>query len=94
MCLQDAMAIVRKFGSPHLFITMTCNPNWPEITAELLPRQSANDRAELVCRVFKLKLDVFFEVMTKKHVLGEVQVCVCTLPVVACRLHGSAHRCS
>ena len=24
---QDAMGIVRKFGKPDLFITMTCNPN-------------------------------------------------------------------
>ena len=28
---QDAMAIARKFGKPTLFITMTCNPEWPEI---------------------------------------------------------------
>jgi hypothetical protein len=25
-CYQDAMAIVRKYGKPDLFITMTCNP--------------------------------------------------------------------
>jgi len=24
---QDSMALVRKFGKPNLFITMTCNPN-------------------------------------------------------------------
>lgn len=28
--LQDAMAIVRAKGKPSLFITMTCNENWPE----------------------------------------------------------------
>jgi hypothetical protein len=28
---QDAMALVRKYGKPDLFITMTCNTNWPEI---------------------------------------------------------------
>lgn len=27
---QDAMAIVRKYGKPHYFITFTCNPSWPE----------------------------------------------------------------
>ncbi len=32
---QDSMAFVRKFGKPNLFITMTCNPNWPEILHEL-----------------------------------------------------------
>jgi hypothetical protein len=27
---QDAMAIVRKYGKPDLFITMTCNPQWKD----------------------------------------------------------------
>ncbi|MCO5553366.1 hypothetical protein L7F22_006887 [Adiantum nelumboides] len=34
---QDAMAIVRAKGKPDLFITFTCNPNWPEVTQALLP---------------------------------------------------------
>ena len=34
---QDAMAIVREYGKPDLFITMTCNPNWKEIIDALLP---------------------------------------------------------
>ena len=37
---QDAMAIVRTFGKPDLFVTMTCNPTWPEIAAALLPGQT------------------------------------------------------
>ncbi|KAJ1687074.1 hypothetical protein LUZ63_018464 [Rhynchospora breviuscula] len=53
---QDAIAVCRHLGSPHLFITFTCNPAWPEITRNLLPRQCANDRPDLVCRVFKMKL--------------------------------------
>jgi hypothetical protein len=28
---QDAMGLLRKFGKPDLFITITCNPKWPEI---------------------------------------------------------------
>ncbi|OWZ01909.1 Helitron helicase [Phytophthora megakarya] len=31
----DAMAIVQEAGTPSLFITMTCNPNWPEIKENL-----------------------------------------------------------
>ncbi|KAH8939712.1 hypothetical protein BDL97_15G050400 [Sphagnum fallax] len=49
---QDAMAICRSFELPSYFITFTCNPNWPEIQAELLPRQIAIDRPDLVTRVF------------------------------------------
>ena len=29
---QNAMAITRALGKPTLFITMTANPHWPEIT--------------------------------------------------------------
>jgi hypothetical protein len=52
---QDSMAIVRHFGKPSLFITMTANPQWKEFQDELLPGQTASDGPDLVCRVFKLK---------------------------------------
>ncbi len=58
---QDAMARVRKFGKPDLFVTFTCNPKWKEITDALLPGQTAKDRPELVTRVFNLKLDAFLK---------------------------------
>jgi hypothetical protein len=29
---MDAMALVRKYGKPDIFLTMTYNPNWDEIT--------------------------------------------------------------
>jgi hypothetical protein len=32
---HDSMALVRKYGTPSLFITMTVNPNWPEIRNEI-----------------------------------------------------------
>ncbi len=53
---QDAMAIVREYGKPDLFITFTCNPAWIEITRELFPNQLSSDRPDLVCRVFNVKL--------------------------------------
>ena len=28
---QNAMAIERAIDRPDLFVTMTCNPNWPEL---------------------------------------------------------------
>jgi hypothetical protein len=44
---QDAMALVQSIGKPNLFITVTCNPDWPEIKDNLLPGQSAQDRPDL-----------------------------------------------
>ena len=56
---QDAMTYVKHHGAPDLFITMTCNPNWPEITSELLPGQTPKDRHDLIARVFRLKVQTF-----------------------------------
>ena len=58
---QDAMATVRRDGKPDLFITITCNPMWKEIQDELLPGQKADDRPDLVDRVFQIKLLVIEE---------------------------------
>jgi hypothetical protein len=38
---MDAMALVRKYGKPDIFLTMMCNPNWDQIKNELHPRQCA-----------------------------------------------------
>jgi len=48
---QDAMAMVRKFGKPDLFITVTCNPKWREITDILEPWQRSEFRPDLIARV-------------------------------------------
>ncbi|KAK9073844.1 hypothetical protein SSX86_006438 [Deinandra increscens subsp. villosa] len=48
----DSMTIVQDDGKPDIFLTMTCNPNWPEICDNLKPGQTAQDRADLVSRVF------------------------------------------
>ena len=56
---QDAMAIVRRYGKPDLFITFTCNPKWKEITSSLLEHQAPSDWTDIVAHVFKLKLKAF-----------------------------------
>ena len=33
---HDSMAICRHFRKPDLFLTMTANPNWPDIQDQLL----------------------------------------------------------
>ncbi|GFW77798.1 helitron_like_N domain-containing protein [Trichonephila clavipes] len=53
---QDAMAYVRHYGRPDLFITFTCNPAWDEIQQLLLPGQSYVDRHDITARVFRQNL--------------------------------------
>jgi hypothetical protein len=52
---QDAMAYVRTYGRPDLFITFTCNPAWTEIKEMLTNGQSPSERHDLIARVFKQK---------------------------------------
>ena len=44
---QDAMAIVRTYGKPDLFIIFTCNPSWPEIKNSLFIGEQPSDRPDL-----------------------------------------------
>jgi ATP-dependent DNA helicase PIF1 len=70
---QDAMAVVRYFGKPDLFVTMTCNPNWPEIKDNLFPGQITSDRPDLVSRVFELKLQELMDDIRKREIFGPVR---------------------
>jgi hypothetical protein len=52
----DALAVASALGGPTMFITMTCNTNWEEITEKLRPGQEWQDIPDVVARVFKRKL--------------------------------------
>ena len=68
---------VKKFGYPDLFITITCNVNWSEIREFVLAKGlSALDRPDIVCRVFKMKLDEMMTDFKEKIALEKpLQVC-------------------
>lgn len=70
--LQDAMTIVREYGKPDYFLTMTTNPMWPEIQNSLLDGESAPDRPDLCVRAFELYLQELMDDLLKKHILGKV----------------------
>ena len=67
---QDAMATLRRYGKPHLFITTICNPTWKEIQENLEEGQKAKDRPYLVEPVFQLKLDALEKEILKKGIFG------------------------
>jgi len=54
---SDAMALRRKYGKPTFFMTMTFNPDWPEVQSRLLPGQTAFDVPIVVARTFKSRLE-------------------------------------
>lgn len=64
--MQDSMALCRKFGKPEFFITFTCNPKWPEITANLQFGQTANQQPDLIVRASNLYLRELFYISLQK----------------------------
>ena len=72
-CLQDAIAICTKYSKPDFFITITTNPKWPEILICLEPGQTAQDRPDVVARVFKAKLEQLMKDIRKGELFGQVE---------------------
>ncbi|XP_043469512.1 uncharacterized protein LOC122503140 [Leptopilina heterotoma] len=71
-CFMDAMRLVQEFGKPDLFITMTCNPKWPEIMENLLDSETASDRPDIVARVFQKKVKELMCELKDKQIFGPV----------------------
>ena len=70
---QDAIAYVRLYGRPDLFIKFTCNQSWDEIQQLLLQGQSAVHRHEITARVFRQKLKSLINYIVKLEVFGSVR---------------------
>ncbi|XP_047258123.1 uncharacterized protein LOC124890305 [Capsicum annuum] len=68
------MAICKWAGYPDLFIRFTCNPKWPEVARFGKCRQlSAEDRLDILTRIFKIKLDQLLKDLRDNKVFGEVK---------------------
>ncbi|GJX04080.1 DNA helicase PIF1, ATP-dependent, partial [Tanacetum coccineum] len=70
----DAMTLHKFYGYPDLFITFTCNPNWPEISRFMAKRGlKSEDRPDVISRVFKIKLDCLMKEIKDDHIFGRVE---------------------
>ncbi|XP_019196182.1 PREDICTED: uncharacterized protein LOC109190186 [Ipomoea nil] len=77
---QDAVAICRWIGYPNLFITFTCNPKWLEIQWYVVKRNlKAEDRPDIVCRIFKMKLDCLIKEFKSRGIFGVVRTVIYTI---------------
>ncbi|WVZ67157.1 hypothetical protein U9M48_016277, partial [Paspalum notatum var. saurae] len=70
------MALVRKYGKPDIFLTMTCNPNWEEIKRELEVGQIPQDRLDLAVRVFRAKLEEMKRLLLEEGIIDKVKAYV------------------
>ena len=73
------MAIIRKYSRLSIFITFTTNLKWDKITRELLPRQTATDRPDLVMRIFYIKVTHFLHNLKWKQIFSWYRGCVQTI---------------
>lgn len=71
----DALELARRKGPPTFFITLTCNPYWPEIKASLHEGQTAADRPDIVVRVFHARLAKMMAYL-KQHFCGDMRYVV------------------
>ncbi|GJW79427.1 DNA helicase [Tanacetum coccineum] len=70
----DALAICRVHGNPSYFITFTCNVKWPEIVEymEDFPGLTTADRADVVDRVFEMKIHQFMKYLRDVKPFGKI----------------------
>ncbi|GKV48132.1 hypothetical protein SLEP1_g54963 [Rubroshorea leprosula] len=77
---KDAFAICRWASYPSLFITITCNPKWSEIMRFVSKRGlRPEDRPDVLCRIFKIKLDHLLNDLRSGHIFGRVLAYTCTI---------------
>ena len=72
MLYLDAMALPRRFHKPDLFITITCNPKWPEIAAAIPSGSHWRFHPDIVARVFFLKFVEMMKDLTERQIFGKV----------------------
>nr|GEW55606.1 DNA helicase [Tanacetum cinerariifolium] len=70
----DALAICRVHGNPSYFITFTSNVNWPEISEYMVQFSllTTTDRADIVDRVFEMKIHQFINYLRDNQPFGKV----------------------
>ncbi|XP_060171127.1 uncharacterized protein LOC132602151 [Lycium barbarum] len=83
---MDAVALVQYFGKPDIFMTMTCNPSWPEITEHLLVTDEVQNRPDLVSRVFRAKVEEMKTDILKRNIFGKVAAFMYTIEFQKCGL--------
>jgi hypothetical protein len=72
---HDALYMCTILRYPSLFSTFTANPKWPEIIEairETSPTSTPNGSADIIARVFKLKLDELMHDLMHKQIFGRL----------------------
>ena len=72
MKMHDIISISNSLGHPDVFLTMTCNPYWPEITDAIFEGQKPQDRPDICNRVFKMKQKMLLQYLKSENPFGRM----------------------
>ena len=90
------MAIVRAIGRPDLFVTMTCNSNWPELNRILKKfpvGTMCNDIPNITVRLFYCKLRALLADIMSGKIFGNILAYVYTIEFQKSGLHQAYYIC-
>src|SRR4051794_36439187 len=76
---QDSMVIIRYYKHLDIFLTMTANPSWLEITNALLLGQKVSDHSDLVLHVFEVKKQALLNDIKRNNIFGKAVAHVYTI---------------
>lgn len=76
---MNAITLVQRFEKSDIFLTMTCNPLWPEIEENLLPTDEVQNRPDLLSWLFRAKLEELKKDILKRHIFGKVAAFMYTM---------------
>ena len=77
-CYQETLAIGAEYGTPDIFFTFTANPSWQEITEFSDNKDSKQQRADIIARVFRMKTKRLMDTVNKSMVFGKVKAYRCS----------------
>jgi len=81
---HDAIAICRVHGPPDFFVTFTCNAKWPEIAEGIIePGHKPSDRADIIVRVFNMKLEDLLHDIKSGKAFGPCSACTNIRPILS-----------
>ena len=81
---HDAIAICRVHGPPDFFVTFTCNAKWPEIDEGIIePGQKPSDRADIIVRVFNMKLEDLLHDIKSGKAFGPCSAGIDIMPILS-----------
>ncbi len=75
---------------PHVFLTFTCNPEWPEIQSQLINGQTAFYPPDVTVPVFKSRLDKF-KTNIRNGKYFELREVIYIIHVIEYQDHGLPH---